>query len=296
MKFRFDSTVVAHAGWEMFIMRAAFAAIVWLGIPGWLPYPEQPTPNGLAALVDLTPLADPTHLGALRGILAVALVFYVIAVGTLPALTVITLALVAAGSLENSQGAINHTFQPVALTALAQWLVSVWFAIQNRSVFAAFDATTTQRLVIHAAKVAIVACYLTSVATKIEKSGLDWITKTPNLAVSIVKSNAKYSLNTFASPGPLAEAAPEWIVAHPNAARVFFSAGLLVELLAFLALMGRLPALVIGTALIAMHAFVAELMHLHFRTFQQLSLIFLVNVPFAAWWCVRALLRQLKRS
>mgnify|MGYP003694666075 CR=1 FL=1 len=43
-------------------------------------------------------------------------------------LTFITFLLSACGSFENSQGAINHTLQPLALVALAQWGVAGYFA------------------------------------------------------------------------------------------------------------------------------------------------------------------------
>ncbi len=123
---KFDSKIIPYAGWEMFLMRAFFGLAVWMGSPIFLPYTSQPHPNGLAHFIDFTALASPEFFGPLRALLLIAIVFYVIRVWTLPALTVMFGMVVAAGTLENSQGAINHTFQCYGLVILGQWLVSAW--------------------------------------------------------------------------------------------------------------------------------------------------------------------------
>ena len=280
---RFDSRVVLHAGWEMLLMRVAFAWLVWSSTPQFLPYHSQPHPNSIAHILDLTFLANVDALGPLRGVIFAALVFYVIGIAVFPALSIICAMQIAWGSFENSQGAINHSFQPLALAALAQWGTAGYFAISRilrKAPLTALSTTEIQRYMIHAAKVALISCYVTSSVTKLERTGGEWVLRTPNLAAAIKKTNASHYLNSFHHTSPLSEAAPELIVRHPNLARLFFGGGLLLEFFAFLALLGRWPAVAIGTSLIAMHEAIAVIMHLHFPVFQWLSIVFLVNVPY----------------
>ena len=63
------------------------------------------------------------------------------------------------------------------------------------------------------------------------------------------------------------------------------TSGLLLELLAFLALVGRKSAFAIGVMMIGLHVSISLVMHLHFPQNEQTCLIFLVNLPF---WAVLA--------
>ena len=295
---KFDSKIIPYAGWEMFFMRAFFGLAVWMGSPVFLPYTSQPHPNGLAHFIDFTALASPEFFGPLRALLLIAIVFYVIRVWTLPALTVMFGMVVAAGSLENSQGAINHTFQCYGLVILGQWLVSAWSTAKGSAarVFDPIDSLSLQRLGIHAAKVALVASYVTSAITKLIESEGGWIFRTVNLAPQIVKSNANSYVNALVEPGWLAGAAPEFIVHNPVISSILISGGLFLELFAFLALLGRWQAAIYGILLISMHEMIAHVMNLHFPTFQNLCLIFLVNIPFLVCLTIRGALRLRPRA
>ena len=131
-QMKFDSQVVRHASWEMALMRAAFALMVWSSVPFFYYQTTLSHPSGLAHFVNLGFLINPEILGILRGLLAVALLFYVTGLFTFSSLSVVTFLLAACGSLENSQGAINRTFQPLGLAALAQWAVSGYWAVRRR--------------------------------------------------------------------------------------------------------------------------------------------------------------------
>jgi hypothetical protein len=283
---KFDSQIIRHARWEMTLMRIAFAVMVWQSVPPFYYQTTLPHPNGLAHFVDLSFLMNPAILGVLRGVLAVALLFYAAGLFPFLSLSVMTFLLAACGSLENSQGAINHSFQPLALIALAQWAVAGVFVIRDRLVhktaFFPLATAETQRLLIHAAKVALVSCYVTSALTKWERSGGQWIQRTPNLAVAIAKTNATSYLNAFETASHWAKTAPALIIDHPHLTRIFFGFGFALEFLSFLALLGRWPAILIGVSMIAMHHMIAEVMGLHFAIFEKLALIFLVNAPWLA--------------
>ena len=285
---KFDSQVVRHAGWEMTLMRIAFAVMVWQSIPIFFYQTSLPHPTGMAHFVDLRFLTNPDILGVLRGALAVALLFYVAGLFVFLSLGFMTFLLVACGSFDNSQGAINHSFQPLALAALAQWVVAGFFAIRERMAgkraFFPFAACETHRYLVHAAKVALVSCYVTSAFTKLERSDGEWINRTPNLAVAIAKTNAKSYLNAFEPTQHWARTAPTLIMDHPNLTRVFFGFGLALEMLSFLALLGRWPAAAIGASIIAMHHMISQVMDLHFAIFEKLAFIFLVNAPWLAVW------------
>ncbi|HEY5705892.1 MAG TPA: hypothetical protein VIS96_09995 [Terrimicrobiaceae bacterium] len=289
---KFDSRIIAHAGWEMTLMRFAFAVMVWQSVPAFYYQIALSHPNGIAHFVDLRFLMNPEILGILRGVLAVALLFYVAGLLMFLSLGVMTFLLVACGSLENSQGAINHSFQPLALVALAQWAVAGFFAVRDRVVRKAFFplvAADRQRLLVHAAKVALVSCYVTSAFTKLERSEGQWIHRTPNLAVAIAKSNAKSYLNALEPASHWATTAPALIVRHPRLTRTVFGFGFALELFSFLALLGRWPAALIGGGLIAMHYMISQVMDLHFVIFEKLALIFLVNAPWLAALAIKQL-------
>ena len=140
-------------------------------------------------------------------------------------------------------------------------------------------STETQRLLSHSAKVALVSCYVTSAFTKLERSDGQWIQRTPNLAVAIAKTNANSYLNAFEPPDHWAKTAPAFIINEPTLTRVFFGFGLALELLSFLALLGRWPAVLIGGSLIAMHHMISQIMDLHFAIFEKLAFIYLINAP-----------------
>ena len=283
---KFDSQIIRHARWETTLMRIAFAVMVWQSVPSFYYQTTLTHPNGLAHFIDLSFLMDPEILGVLRGVLAVALLFYAAGLFPFLSLSVMTFLLAACGSFENSQGAINHSFQPLALIALAQWAVAGVLVIRDRLVgkaaFFPLATPETQRLLIHAAKVALVSCYVTSAITKWERSGGQWIQRTPNLAVAIAKTNAKSYLNAFEPTSHWAKTAPALIIDHPHLTRIFFGFGFALEFFSFLALLGRWPALLLGGSMIGMHHMISEVMGLHFAIFEKLALIFLVNAPWLA--------------
>jgi hypothetical protein len=96
-------------------------------------------------------------------------------------------------SLQNSQGAINHSLQPLALTALAQWGVAGYFVVRkyfSQAPAFASGHRESQRRLIHAAKVALVSCcHLSLYQAGAQRWPLD--PRTPNLAVAIARTNTK---------------------------------------------------------------------------------------------------------
>lgn len=284
--------VVAHAGWEIFVMRALFAWLCLIMLPAAVPYLSQPVPNGLAHWLDLTFLADPATYAGLRGAMAVSLAGYVL--GVLPAVTLgfpaVLLTLV--GTLENSQGAIGHHLQVTCLVALAQTVVYAMARGEGGGPWWRPDLSIHRRAV-HWAKLVIVAAYMTSACVKLIASGGLWIVQLPDISLQLLKTHANVYYDTLVpQQGWLAERLPEWIWRHPNLTRLAFGPGLLLELGAFVALAGRRPALLIGAGLLVMHVLARVVMKLAFSAHEWLLVIYLVNLPYFAIGIGRGLKRR----
>ena len=208
----------------------------------------------MAHFVDLRFLTNPDILGVLRGVLAVALLFYVAGLFVFLSLGFMVFLLVACGSFDNSQGAINHSFQPMALAAGAvggRRLFRHPGADGGQDGFLPLRGWRNPSLSGSRGKVALVSCYVPSAFTKLERSDGEWISRTPNLAVAIAKT--KQILPECSQPTQhWARTAPTLIMDHPNLTRVFFGFGLALEMLSFLALLGRWPAAAIGASIRAM--------------------------------------------
>lgn len=280
----FDSRIVPHFRWEMALMRLLFSLLVFSTIPSYVWFTTQPHPNGLAQFLDLTFLSDANTLFGIRIALGIALFFYTFNFLTLPSLAIMLFVSVSYGSLLNSQGAMNHGLQPVSLVILGQFIVAAYFAMRH-GVSALWQGLPEedQRLMIHAAKVAIVSVYVVSGVTKIQRSKGAWIWETPNIAAQVMKTaDDKYYTRLQIAPNHIPSTA-SWMAAHPNWTRVALTPALLLELFAFLALINRLWGLFIGIALIGMHTIITFIMQLGFFELKTLDLIFLINIPFIFW-------------
>lgn len=277
----FGETVVAHATWELVIMRGLFAWLMWRLLPESVAYTAQPVPNGLGHWVNFAFLSDADLWVALRWIFGVALVGY--AVGAVPVVTLgaPALILMAFGALENSQGAIGHHLQLTCMVALAQWGVYLAGAGEGwRRVF--WPARADHQTAVHWAKIVIAASYVTSACVKLIASGGLWVVQLPDISLQLIKTHANVYYDTLRpADGWVANQLPQFISAHPNLTRLFFTPGLVLELLAFIALAGRGRALLLGGGLLAMHLLVRTVMNLSFSAHEWLLVIFLLNIP---WW------------
>jgi len=275
---------ITFARWEMFLMRAAFAGLVLWSMGKNLPPDSQPLPNGLCVFLDLTWLAQPETWAQAQWITAGFLACFVFGLSGGITLLVPVFFYVAMGSLINSQGAIKHHSQLIAMTLIALWLSTMvaclWKAIRSRR-FAIFDDVMTQRIGIQWAMIAIAAAYVTSAFSKLLATEGTWIFRTPNLAVELVKSHLTVFHDTITT-SQIAEYPPlaAFLVDHVWLAPILFGPGLFIELFFFLALAGRGWAAVFGMGAILMHVIITLVMKLVFPEHEALMLIFFVNIPF----------------
>ena len=117
--------------------------------------------------------------------------------------------------------------------------------------------------------------------SKLLRSGVMWIVDSPLIAVQVVKTHSQNYYNwlqeEYAERGMHFAT---WIAEHPMLTRVMLTSGLVLELVAFLALLGRGWAFLIGVARVGLHVSISLVMHLNFPQNEQVCLIFLVNLPF----------------
>ncbi len=285
----------SYARWEFALMRAAFAALVISTFPTEKHlYATQDFPNGLAHFTDLTFLADPNFYRPLEILAYVAVAIYVIGVLPVLPLAYLTWFSIATKTLANSQGGISHSFQMVSLILLAQFLVALCallVPLAKHGKFPLFQNAFWDSCAIYYSQIAIAGAYVVAAVTKLHNSGLAWFWNSPFLAMDLIKTDrqnyyAALDGNRFGSFGEEV-AYVNFITENPNLARVLFSPGILLELAAVLALLGRRWALAIGLSLVALHLGIKEVMKLDFLKNEICVTIFFINIPFWIFYAAR---------
>ncbi len=268
---------------EMLVMRAAFAALAFSNVK-WAtaPYKEQKFPNGLANFFDLTWLGHHPPGATTQNVVIAFLLLYV--AGFLPALGLLPLAFFATliGTLINSQGAINHSWQMVTMMLLAQLIVYAWprQGPGGRSLKVLLKPDLIRhRMAAHAALVVIAASYVVCGVVKLANSGGLWLHKAPLLAVQLLKTHYNHFYDTLNMPPEWLSRTTEFLLENPNLARVVFGGGLLIELLGFVILISRRWSFAGGLAIIALHLSISRLMNLNFEAHMYAVLIYCVNLP-----------------
>lgn len=288
---------------EMFVMRLLFALLVfglgeaaretpWLnqarvlrdlpagGIEWDIPASaaEMRKPNGIAKIIPFGWMANDSVLRTGKIVVACGLALYV--AGLFPVLTLFpaVLFMTGTGALRNSQGDISHHMQLVAMVLLAQWLTYVVMAARRRGWLR--PPAAVQERVIFWSLLTIGAGYTASGLEKLDASDGRWIAEVPALSVQVIKavSSAAYSSGEPVS-GFKAVTVPKLIIDHPNLSRVFFGAGLALELLGFLMVVSKRHAFWVALSLLLMHLGISMVMEIDFWNHVAVLFIFAVNVP-----------------
>jgi membrane protein implicated in regulation of membrane protease activity len=274
-----------YGAYERAVMRGLFALVVALHMPGALPSDPLAAPNGLARLVDLSFLSDPTAFSVSQYLLWAALILYVLRIAWGVVLPYITFLSLAVGSLQNSRGAIGHHLQIVSLVLLAQTAAYFYSRfVRDRDRKDKPPKSAGENRMINWSQQAIAATYLVSGLAKLINSHGMWVFQSPLVAVQIVKTTEQDYYNTL-DPNRYGAglATAEWIVQHPLLVTLMAAAGLILELTAPLMLLGRRWALFYGLGLVLFHESIHRVMKLHFANNEYLIWIYLVNVPFWVW-------------
>ena len=243
---------------------------------------------------DITFWGDPKNFGGggtspsewpfLKMLFAVMLVLFCFGVSPVISWGYVTFVVIAVGSLRNSQGNIHHGSQIVAMTVFGHWLGYVWFALRNRQWSPAllFGGTVCQRTSFFAAQQMAAATYVVAGAIKLLRSGFDWFSESPNIAIQVLKIGYQHYYGDGKTDKlEHAERVAEVISTYPTITQLMLGAGLFAELLAFFALYNRKQGLIFGVSLIALHLFVGYLMALTFPLNIYILLVYFMPLPYA---------------
>ncbi|MGK0185999.1 MAG: hypothetical protein ACI9R3_001782 [Verrucomicrobiales bacterium] len=291
-KWAFVEKWIDHDFYELFLMRAFFARVIFDSIEGGRTFSTIVAPNGLSRIDFLQDailwFGKAENLDIIHAWIWIPLALYVLGALPIAAITSLLVVTVSVGTLENSDGGIGHSYQIVSLILLAQ-LGSYIFNVLRKNPLAPlasrwkqvlFPSHALQNHATHLTKVTIAAAYVVCGVAKLIKSDFLWVQKIPLLSVQITKGNLRDYYNTLEEKSDFVTTRiPQLIVEYPNIARLFFGAGLVLELSAFLALRGRRWALGVGLSLIFLHTMIDQIMSLTFWTHIFCLAIFYVNIP-----------------
>ena len=268
--------------WEWHVMRLLFAPLVlWdLRLAKLYKFDSIKDPVGIAELgVPLTWLSQEWVYPGILYLVGALLIFYIWGRGLTVVLPLITLISIMVRTLENSQGAIHHSHQIIALVLLAQTVVVWWLRMRQWREKDRLPLPVASYQIYYSQAI-IAASYVTAALSKLFNSNGLWVLNSPYLAFDLVKSKRQIFYKnldpTFAGPPELAL----WVIEHPMISRVAFGGAFFLELFALISLAGRKWALFIGLSLIALHRGIFLLMSLKFFNNELMALIFLVNLPF----------------
>lgn len=280
---------------EIALFRVAFALIVFRPFSNFSPWPSsQPLPTGLARVVDLSFLSQLPWYPITYGILVLALLAYVLgkALGVvLPVLFAITTAVF---TLQNSQSGVAHHLHVIPLALFGQAVG--WWRLQLSNLDSdgteRTRARSAQDLMIHDCLQCVIALYFVAGLTKLIETDGTWVWQAASGALWIVQGQDEEFYSRVAGSTPLPEnPIALFLASHQNYARALFGTGLLIELLAPLALANRLSSIILGLLLVAFHLGNGALMNLWFLNNVFVLLVVVANLP----WMVCAL-RPCRRS
>lgn len=280
-------------------MRTGFAILLLVRFPplASLPAPgaELRFPNGLAKWIDLSWALDPVSYSVITVLLAAAAALYITGFAFPVSATALLFCYLVTGTLQNSLGSISHYYQVMTLMLLGQSLAAwLWAAsAQNR-----LEAWTRSPAELHSFTTRVTlqvlaGNYVLCALTKLIASKGAWVWNSQYMPVQYAKIQAQQFYTTLEPVDMgLGGVLNELCTHHPWLCILIYAPGLLVELLAFLMLLGRKWLLGMGVAVIAMHALVDVTMGLGFPQHQWIFFLYAVNLPF---WSVQGL-RYLQRG
>ncbi len=284
---------IKYSRWELLLQRLFFSFLVVQVCTSMKIFSSQPEPNGLVNYIDFTFLGNPYINTILQVFLFIFAAFYIWGRFMPISVAYMFFYLVALGTLKNSQGAISHGTQIVALVLLGQFCAYCWCSFlkfQKQSIKTK-DNLTHHNLAFDFTQQAIAAAYIVAGIMKlinppfVWRMGLPipagWIRDLPFIAVGIIKTHSQQYYNTLSEETlERGNIIANWIISHPNLTRIVLSGGLFLELFAFLLLLNRKWSFIIGLSLIFMHWGIFEIMQLKFNNNIYVLLIYTVNVPF----------------
>lgn len=267
---------------ELFLIRCGYAYLLYRCLKRRPKHDAQPMPAGLAHLVDLTWLSRRDVHRRLRLLARIGLCFYIAGIG-LPVVTpLLLLYVVARESLNNSQGAIQHAWNAVALVLLVQAGLYGFqtFNAVFRPEFAFPSGATYDQVALFWSQQAIIVVYFTAGLYKLV-SARAWLTNAPRMVLQIIKtSRQSFYTRLDASHLDRSDRVVTQVLRHPHLTRLLLASGLLLELGSPLFLHNRMTQLAGGMLLILFHLLNARYLQLPFREQRLLTGVFFLQIPF----------------
>ena len=273
-------------GIEGHLARIFFAIMVCLMMPEKFVFGSQDRPTGLAHYFDLTWLSEPSAMPTVRIVVGVLCLLYAANLILPVVLPVLTLLHVIVFTFNNSQGYTHHGNQIISLILVAQTLVTLTMAVYRKATgrpLCSGPGVNRDSCFIYFSQVVVAGVYMTSVVSKFDESGGQWVQKLPNISVQLIKTHRQefYSNPAKSSVARDAEVPmSQYMLENPTKTRFVLTAGMIVEGIAGLCLLNRGWGLVFGLLLIMFHTVVAHMFHLYFDLNKWASLIYLINIPF----------------
>ena len=129
-------------------------------------------------------------------------------------------------------------------------------------------------------QIGIVAVYVLAGIAKIDRSGGDWVKNSPYFGLDLVRTHRQEFYGRLEGERYKEIASASRMLERPMESRLKMGVGLVLEIFAFVALLHRGAALVVGLMIIAFHMQVESLMKLSFPLNEQIVWIYLVNPVF----------------
>jgi hypothetical protein len=284
---------VDFAWWETALMRTGFAMLLLSRFPSLasLPVPgaELRFPNGIAKWIDMSWVLDPAGYSIITILLHAAAALYITGFAFPLSSTVLFLCYLVTGTLQNSLGSISHYYQVMTLMLLGQSVASWLWAASSENRLATWirSPATLHSFTTRVTLQVLAGNYVLCALTKLVNSKGAWIWNSQYMPVQYAKIQAQHYYTTM-QPADLGlgGALNELCTQHPWLCMLVYAPGLIVELLTFLMLFGRVWLLIIGLTVIAMHVLVDITMNLGFPQHQWIFFLYAVNLPF---WIVKGI-------
>lgn len=284
---------VDFAWWETALMRTGFAMLLLSRFPplGSLPAPgaELRFPNGVAKWIDMSWVLDPAGYSIITILLHAAAALYITGFAFPLSSTVLFLCYLVTGTLQNSLGSISHYYQVMTLMLLGQSVASWLWAASSKNRLATWirSPATLHSFTTRVTLQVLAGNYVLCALTKLVNSKGAWIWNSQYMPVQYAKIQAQHYYTTM-QPADLGFGGTlnELCTQYPWLCMLVYAPGLIVELLTFLMLFGRVWLLIIGLTVIAMHVLVDITMNLGFPQHQWIFFLYAVNLPF---WIVKGI-------
>lgn len=278
---------------EGFFMRLLFALALICSLldPKFFNFTSEPHPVGLLKILHkisdhnwLTWLSDAGAHEAYLWTFIGLMVLYVAGLGLPVVLPLASLLHILPVTLFNSQGYTYHGHAMISLVLLAQACTVLYYTLTQRVSFKAPDEKLRGWIFVQSVMI-VTGAYFVSVIAKMEFSHGMWFWNCNNVALDMVKTLRQTYYSAHDPNFTEIPAAAYWMLDHPWTARLFFSTGVVAEVLCLTAIGNRAMGLFWGVMLIAMHRFIYPLMGgVAFPFNELMDFIFLIGLPYGFAW------------